>query len=84
MRAGEIAVVVLLLGAFVPSMWMTARGEPAQRLVGMEFASVAATWAVATLAVTWQEGFVLIIPLVLVSVTLPGTLVYIRLLVGKT
>jgi multicomponent Na+:H+ antiporter subunit F len=65
-------------------LWRAGRGDPAQRLVGMEFASVAATMALAVLAIAWNQGFVLIIPLVLVSVTLPGTMVYIRLLVGKT
>lgn len=84
MRAGEIAALALLVGAFVPGMWMAARGESQHRLVGMEFASVAATMALTVLAIAWKQGFSLIIPLVLVSVTLPGTLVYIRLLVGKT
>ncbi|HWF71528.1 MAG TPA: hypothetical protein VG187_18555 [Mycobacterium sp.] len=81
MSLGEIAALVLLVGAFAPGMWMASRGQPQQRLVGLEFATIAAAMALAALAVAWQQSFVLIVPLVLVVVTLPGTLVYTRLLV---
>lgn len=80
MSLGEIAALVLLLGAFVPGMWMAARGRAEHRLVGMEFATIAAAMALAVLAVAWQFSFELIVPLILVVVTLPGTLVYTRLL----
>jgi multicomponent Na+:H+ antiporter subunit F len=80
MSLGEIAALVLLLGTFVPGMWMASRGEPQQRLVGMEFATIAAAMALTLLGVAWQQTFALIVPLILVVVTLPGTLVYTRLL----
>ena len=82
MSLGEIAALVLLVGVFVPGMWMASRGEPQQRLVGMEFATIAATMALAVLVIAWQLSYALIVPLVLVVVTLPGTLVYTRLLVS--
>lgn len=83
MNLGEIAALVLLVGAFVPGLWMASRGQPQHRLVGMEFATIAAAMALAVLAVALQQSFALIVPLVLVVVTLPGTLVYTRLLVPK-
>jgi len=83
MSAGEIAALALLLGAFVPGMWMASRGEPQQRLVGMEFATIGAAMALAVLVVAWQQTYALNVPLILVVVTLPGTLVYTRLLVSR-
>ncbi|HTZ15114.1 MAG TPA: hypothetical protein VMC78_16115 [Mycobacterium sp.] len=83
MSAGEIAALVLLLGAFVPGMWMASRGEPQHRLVGMEFATIGAAMALAVLVVAWQQTYALNVPLILVVVTLPGTLVYTRLLVSR-
>lgn len=83
MSLGEIAALVLLVGAFVPGMWMAARGQTQERLVGMEFATIAAAMAMTVLAVAWQLSYELIVPLILVVVTLPGTLVYTRLLVSR-
>jgi multisubunit Na+/H+ antiporter MnhF subunit len=82
MSLGEIAALVLLVGAFVPGMVMAGRGSPQRRIVGMEFATIAAAMALAVLVVAWHQSFALTVPLTLVVVTLPGTLVYTRLLVG--
>lgn len=83
MTLADTAALVLLIGAFTPALWMASRGQPQQRLVGMEFATIAAAMALAVLAVSWQLSFALIVPLTLVVVTLPGTLVYTRLLVRR-
>lgn len=82
MSLGEIAALALLLGVFVPGAWMAARGEPQHRLVGLEFATIGAAMSLAVLVVAWHQTYALIVPLVLVTVTLPGTLVYTRLLVS--
>jgi multisubunit Na+/H+ antiporter MnhF subunit len=84
MNAGELAALLLLVGAFAPGAWMAFRGHPRARLVGLEFASVAATTALMVLSIAWQHDSNLIVPLVLALVTLPGTLVFTRLLVEKT
>ncbi|BBZ14543.1 MrpF/PhaF family protein [Mycobacterium branderi] len=84
MNAGELAALALLLGVFVPGAWMASRGEPRRRLVGLEFAGVAAVMTVIMVAVAWQRNSFLIVALVLALVTLPGTLVFTRLLAGKT
>jgi multisubunit Na+/H+ antiporter MnhF subunit len=83
LTAGEVAALALLLGVFLPAVWMASRGEPAHRLVGLEFAGIAAIMTVTLLAVAWQRDGSLIVPLALALVAFPGTLVYTRLLVRK-
>ncbi|MCV7197139.1 monovalent cation/H+ antiporter complex subunit F [Mycobacterium angelicum] len=80
MSAGEIAVLLLLIGAFLPGIVMSSRGLPQQRLVGLEFASMAAVLALTVISVAWQRDSNLIVPLVLALVALPSSLVYTRLL----
>ncbi|OBI42246.1 hypothetical protein A5707_06395 [Mycobacterium kyorinense] len=84
MTAGELAAVLVLLGVFIPGAWMACRGQPHARLVGLEFASIGATIAVMLIAVGWQRDLDLIVALALAVVTLPGTLVFTRLLAGKS
>ncbi|GBE66460.1 hypothetical protein MFM001_29220 [Mycobacterium sp. MFM001] len=84
MNPGELAALALLLGVFLPGAWIASHGEPRSRLVGLEFAGVAAVMTVMVVAVAWQRNSDLIVALVLALVTLPGTLVFTRLLVGKT
>ncbi|MBO0866016.1 MAG: hypothetical protein J2P16_13180 [Mycobacterium sp.] len=83
MNAGEIAALLLLLGVFPPAILMASRGQPHARLVGLEFASIAAIMTLMVLAIAWQRNSGLIVPLVLALVALPSTLVFTRLLVGK-
>ena len=77
------AALALLIGAFAPGAWMASRGDPADRLVGLEFAGVAAIMTLTLLAVAWQQSPYLIVPLTLTLITFPGTLVYTRLLVRR-
>ncbi|MGE2814557.1 hypothetical protein ACQI5H_05340 [Mycobacterium heidelbergense] len=83
MTAGEAAALLLAVGAFVPGIVMASRGLPHQRLVGLEFVSVAATLELTVLSVAWQRDSILIVPLVLSLISLPGALVYTRLLARK-
>lgn len=83
MSLGEWAALGLLLGVFVPGLWMASSGVPRHRLVGLEFAGIAAISTLTVLAVAWQQASSLIVPLVLAVITFPGTLVYTRLLVRK-
>lgn len=84
MNPWEFAALALLLGVFLPGAVVASRGEPRSRLVGLEFASVAVVMTIMVVAVAWQRNSDLIVALVLALVTLPGTLVFTRLLVGKT
>ncbi|MCV7261375.1 monovalent cation/H+ antiporter complex subunit F [Mycobacterium shimoidei] len=83
MNFGEIAALLLLTGVFLPGTFIVSRGQPHDRLVGLEFASVAAVMTVMVIAVAWQRNSDLIVSLVLALVTLPATLVFTRLLAGK-
>lgn len=83
MTAGEFAGLLLAVGAFVPGIVMSSRGRPDRRLVGLEFASVAAIMELMVLSVAWQRDSNLIVPLVLALISLPGSLVFTRLLAGK-
>lgn len=76
--AGEgvlCAALVLLLAGFAPGLWLASAGGAASRLGGMEFATVAAVLATTVLSVAWQQTMYLIVPLVLMLVSVPGTLV---------
>ncbi|MGV0749494.1 monovalent cation/H+ antiporter complex subunit F [Mycolicibacter minnesotensis] len=83
MIPGELAALALQVGVFAPGVWMASRGAPRGRLVGLEFAGVGAVATLMVLAVTWHQDWTLIVPLVLVLITFPGTLVYTRLLASK-
>lgn len=83
MNAGEIAALLLLLGVFAPGTWIASRGAPHHRLVGLELASVAAVMTLMIIAVASQRNSTLIVGLVAALATLPGTLVFTRLLAGK-
>ncbi|VBA37193.1 hypothetical protein LAUMK136_01798 [Mycobacterium attenuatum] len=75
--------MLLLVGAFAPGILMSSRGLPRQRLVGLEFAGVAAIMALTVLCIGWQRDSSLMVPLALGLVSLPSTLVYTRLLARK-
>lgn len=83
MNAGEVAALLLAVGAFLPGIVMSARDVPHRRLVGLEFVSVAAVLELTILSVAWQRDSILIVPLVLSLISLPGSLVFTRLLSGK-
>lgn len=84
MNPGELAALALLLGVFVPGAGMACHGRPRSRLVGLEFAGIAAILTLTVLAVAWQQDSSLIVPLTLAVITVPGTLVYTRLLARRT
>ena len=77
---GTVAVMV---GGFVPALWLASRGKPEMRLVGLEFASVAAVLILVLLARQYGRSLFLIVPLALAVVSFPGSLVFARLLVPR-
>ncbi|HZA10201.1 hypothetical protein [Mycobacterium sp.] len=75
--------LALLVGGFMPALWMSARGKSAARLVGLEFAAVAAILLMLLLAKHYGQTSYLIVPLAMAIASVAGSLVFVRLLVPK-
>ncbi len=81
MTAYTICLVSLLAGGLLPSLAISSRGEPADRLVGLELASGVITFALIVFSqVGPGQSYDLTLPLVLVPLSVAGTLVFTRLL----
>ncbi|MFE1754786.1 monovalent cation/H+ antiporter complex subunit F [Streptomyces anandii] len=80
MNAWLIGALALLAGAFPPAALLTVRGEPADRLIGLEIGSVVAVLFLLLLIQGLGQPSYLIVPLVTVLVSFAGTLVFTRLL----
>jgi len=82
MTAWVIASGVLMLGGLVPAMILASRGPAAHRLLGLELAGATGVIVLMVLCQAMNQSSYLILPLVLVLLSLAGTLVYTRLLGG--
>ncbi|HET6794485.1 MAG TPA: hypothetical protein VFH45_08595 [Acidimicrobiales bacterium] len=84
MTAWSLATVALLGGGLLPAALIGSRADSASRLVGLELA--AAVTAVVLLLMSQDAGqsSYLIVPLVLVALSLAGTLVFTRLLAHRS
>jgi multisubunit Na+/H+ antiporter MnhF subunit len=82
MSAYGILALTLLIGGIAPAAAMGAIGHAQNRLVALELvASLAALFML--LFIQWNaQSFELILPLVLVTLSLTGTLVFTRLVRG--
>ncbi|MBO0693104.1 MAG: hypothetical protein J2P58_09430 [Acidimicrobiaceae bacterium] len=77
----EICVVALLVGALLPALTISSRGEPIDRVVGLELASAVITLVLILLSeVGPGQSYDLILPLVFVPLSFAGILVFTRLL----
>lgn len=78
--SGYTACALVLLLALLPPLVIASRGDGLDRLVGLEL--VGATMAVflVVLAQATKSSYYLSVPLVLVPMSLAGTLVFTRLL----
>lgn len=74
------AALVLLVLAFPPCLWLTARGEPVSRLVGLELLSLVATVVLLLLARAASRPPYVDVALVMAVVSLGGSLVFARFL----
>jgi multisubunit Na+/H+ antiporter MnhF subunit len=72
--------IVLLLGGLVPAGWIAARGDPVDRLVGLEMGGTVTTLELMLFSQAENEPQYLVVPLVLAVLSFAGTLVYARLL----
>lgn len=73
----------LMVGGFVPALWLASRGRPEMRLVGLEFAAVVTILILMLLTRQYGRSSYLIVPLALAVASLPGSLVFARLLVPR-
>lgn len=81
MNAYTICLVALLVGGVAPALWITARGEAADRLVGLLIGSAVVVFALLLFSqVGPGQSYDLVLPLVLVPLAYAGTLVFTRLL----
>ena len=74
------AGLVLTAGGLLPAWWIGSRGDPVDRLVGLELASAVAVVDLLILIQAFDQSIYLIVPFVLVLVSFAGTLVFTRLL----
>lgn len=75
-----LAAFVLLVGAVTPALILAARGDAADRLVGLELSGSVAALVLTLLALGYDQTSYLIVPLVLALLSFAGALVYTRLL----
>ncbi|MEV8565515.1 monovalent cation/H+ antiporter complex subunit F [Streptomyces sp. NPDC051322] len=78
-----LGTIVLLVGGFCPAAWLGTRGDPVDRLVGLEIGSVVASLLLVLLSQALGQPSYLIVPLVMVLLSFAGTLVFTRLLVPR-
>jgi multisubunit Na+/H+ antiporter MnhF subunit len=79
-NAWLVGALALLVGGFPPAVLLAVRGEPADRLIGLEIGSIVAVLFLLLLVQGLQQPSYLIVPLVMVLVSFAGTLVFTRLL----
>lgn len=81
MSAYTICLIALIAGGLLPSLAIASRGEPTDRLVGLELVSAVIVLALIMFSQVGQgQSYDLILPLVLVVLSFAGTLVFTRLL----
>jgi len=82
--AYEICLLALLLGGMVPALVITSKGDPLDRLVGLNLLTAVITFVLILFSVVGPgQSYDLILPLVLVPLSFAGTLVFTRLLVRE-
>lgn len=80
MSGYELCAVIVTVGALPPALALTCSGRPADRLVGVELTTGAVTVAMLLVSQVVGQSYDLVVPLVLVVLSVTGTLVFTRLL----
>jgi len=78
--SGYLVCCLVLAGALAPALLLAGRGDSVDRLVGLELVSALVTVLMLVLAQVQHQSYYLAVPLVLVPLSLAGTLVFTRLL----
>jgi multisubunit Na+/H+ antiporter MnhF subunit len=79
-NAWLVAAGVLMAGGLGPALWLGARGEAVERLVGLELGGALTVLVLMLLSQATGQSSLLLVPLVLVLLSFAGTLVFTRLL----
>ncbi|HET6873812.1 MAG TPA: monovalent cation/H+ antiporter complex subunit F [Acidimicrobiales bacterium] len=82
MNGYEVCAAVLMLGALLPAVALAAVGRSADRLIGVVLTSSVVTVIMLLVAQISGQSYELIVPLVLVLLSVVGTLVFTRLISG--
>lgn len=78
--SGYTVCALALVASLAPAAWVASRGEPVDRLVGLELVSSVATLFFVVMGQVSHQSYFLAVPLVLVPLSFAGTLVFTRLL----
>lgn len=82
MNGYEICAAVLMLGGLLPALTMAATGRSVDRLIGLVLTSAVITVVMLLMGQISGQSYELIVPLVLVVLSVVGTLVFTRLISG--
>lgn len=82
MTGYEVCAAVLMVAALGPALVMAAFGRPVDRLIGVALTGAVVTVASFLLSQITSQSYDLIVPIVLVPLSVVGTLVFTRLLGG--
>jgi multisubunit Na+/H+ antiporter MnhF subunit len=75
-----ICTLALLAGGLLPALALASKGDAVDRLVGVELISGVTVIAMLLISQVVEEAYNLIVPLVLVPLSVAGTLVFTRLI----
>ena len=83
MNVDTVCLIALLVGGLLPALYVSSRGDPGARLVGLDLVAAVSVFCLILLSeVGPGQSYDLTLPLVLVPLSFAGTLVFTRLL-GK-
>lgn len=83
MTGYEVCTAAVMAGALPAGLLLSATGRAVDRLVGLELVSAASVVALLLVSQVTGESYDLIVPLVLVALSVAGTLVFTRLIGGR-
>jgi multisubunit Na+/H+ antiporter MnhF subunit len=75
-----LAAAVVVVGGMLPALALLGRGDPVERLVGLELLGAVTVLVLMLVSIGFGQPQYLIAPLVLVVLSWAGTLVFTRLL----
>jgi multisubunit Na+/H+ antiporter MnhF subunit len=78
----EVCAAVLMLGGLLPALILAATGRSVDRLIGLVLASSVIAVIMLLMGQISGQSYELVVPLVLVALSVVGTLVFTRLISG--